>query len=275
MRYVLLQRHIYGITSSIRVLPDCIVIGVGRGGTTSLFKYLNQHSCITKSAHDEIGFFDDNFHLGLNWYRSMFPTKFHKKKIIKKYGKFLTYEVTPWYIRRPWIAKVIHDLLPNIKLIAVLRNPVDRVYSHYHLSKRESGITESFEKIIETDMTNLSNFFQNNEEHSDFYFKNIVQNSFLARGFYAEQLEQWYKIFPKNQILIIPSEELAKNTQHTLDIIFKFLELTPEKINDLKKINVAKYPPMSKSIRIKLLKYFTEYNEKLYQLINQKFEWDK
>ena len=75
--------------------------------------------------------------------------------------------------------------------------------------------------------------------------------------------------------MIIPSEELAKNTQHTLDIIFKFLELTPEKINDLKKINVAKYPPMSKSIRIKLLKYFKEYNEKLYQLINQKFEWDK
>ena len=271
----MLQRHVYGITSSMRVLPDCIVTGVGRGGTTSMFKYLNQHSCITKSAYDEIGFFDDNYHLGLNWYRSMFPTKFHKEKIIKKYGKFLTYDVTPWYIRRPWNVKRIHDILPKIKLIAILRNPVDRTYSHYHFARLNHNMTESFDEIIEDDMNNISKFCQSNKKLTDFYFENLVQNSYLARGFYAEQLEKWFEIFEKNQFLIISSEDLAKKTQSTLDVVFKFLDVKPEKINDLKKVNVAKYPPMSMSTRKKLLEYFQESNEKLYNLINCRFEWDK
>ena len=159
--YILLKRHIYGLTSPIRLLPDFIVIGVVRGGTTSLYHYLAQHSCIRKSAYDEIGFFDDNFHLGLNWYRSMFPTKFTKQSIEKKYGKFMTYEVTPWYIRRPWDAKRIHDLLPNIKLISVLRNPVDRAYSHYHLSRRILGLTTSFEDIVEDDIKRIKDYREN------------------------------------------------------------------------------------------------------------------
>ena len=110
VRYVLIGRHFYGLTAVFRVLPDFIVIGVGRSGTTSLFNYLEQHPSIVSSAYDEIGFFDDNFRLGLTWYRSMFPTiikKFQTKKTTKF---FMTYEVTPWYIRRPWTARRIKKL---------------------------------------------------------------------------------------------------------------------------------------------------------------------
>lgn len=274
-RYNLLQRNFYGLTAPFRVLPNFIVIGVGRGGTTALFHYLGQHNCITKSAYDEIGYFDDNYHLGLHWYRSMFPTIFYKQKIIKKYGKFLTFEVTPWYIRRPWTAKRIHEILPNIKLIVILRNPVDRTYSHYHLSKRESGVTKSFDEVIGDDMNNLSKFSQKNNKFIDSYFQTLVQNSYLARGFYVEQLEQWFEIFNKKQLLVISSEDLANKTQSTLDTVFKFLDVPQEKINDLKKINVAKYPPMSNSTRKKLLEYFQIYNEKLFKLLNCRFEWEK
>ena len=88
IRYGLLQRNIFYITSPLRTSPQVIVIGVGRGGTTSLFHYLSQHPCIEGSAYDELGFFDDNFHLGLNWYRSLFPTKFTKNKIEKNMENF-------------------------------------------------------------------------------------------------------------------------------------------------------------------------------------------
>ena len=73
--YVLCKRHFYGVTGSLRVLPDFIVIGSMKCGTTSLYYDICEHPCTIAAAYDEIGFFDSNFHLGLNWYRSMFPTK--------------------------------------------------------------------------------------------------------------------------------------------------------------------------------------------------------
>ena len=74
IRYNFLQRHVYGITATIRTLPDFIVIGAKRCGTTSIYQYLENHPCIKKSSHDHIGFFDDNFSLGELFYRSFFPT---------------------------------------------------------------------------------------------------------------------------------------------------------------------------------------------------------
>ena len=273
IRYVLLQRHFYGITAPLRVLPDFFVIGVVRSGTTSLYHYLDEHPCITKSAYDELGFFDDNYHLGLNWYRSMFPTKSHKEKIIKKFGKFLTYDVTPFYIYNKISVERIFKAFPNSKIIAVLRNPIDRAYSHYHLSKRAGVVTKSFDDVVKEDMKKIKLYEGTNEKLTDYYFKDVGQNSYLARGFYAEQLKSWFKIFNKNNILIISSENLATKTQNTLDIIFKFLNLEPEKISNLEKVNVAKYPPMSDNIRKELVDYFSKHNENLFNLINLKFDW--
>ena len=273
-RYVLCDRKFRGLTSPLRVLPDFIVIGVGRGGTTSLYNYLNQHNCIQKSSYDEIGFFDDNFHLGINWYRSMFPTKYEKQKIIKKFGKFLTYDVTPWYIRRPWTANRIKTLLPSAKIISVLRNPVDRTYSHYHLTCREKGTTKSFEEIIEEDIKKIDNY-DGNLKNSQKYYEDFVQNSHIARGFYLEQLENWFTVFNKENILIISSEDLANHTQKTMDYIFNFLNIEDQVIPNLEKVNVAKYPKMKEKTRKILENYFFEYNENLFKKIGKHFNWNK
>ncbi len=273
-RYVLCDRKFRGLTSPLRVLPDFIVIGVGRGGTTSLYNYLNQHNCIQKSSYDEIGFFDDNFHLGVNWYRSMFPTKYEKQKIIKKFGKFLTYDVTPWYIRRPWTANRIKTLLPSAKIISVLRNPVDRTYSHYHLTCREKGTTKSFEEIIEEEIKKIDNY-DDNLKNSQKYYEDFVQNSHIARGFYLEQLENWFTVFNKENILIISSEDLANHTQKTMDYVFNFLNIEDQVIPNLEKVNVAKYPKMKEKTRKILENYFFEYNENLFKKIVKHFTWNK
>lgn len=189
--YILFKRHIYGLTSSLRVLPDFIVIGVVRGGTTSIYHYLGQHNCIRKSAYDELGFFDDNYHLGLNWYRSMFPTRFIKNRIIKKYGKFMTYEVTPFYIYNPKVVQRIYDILPKIKVIAVLRNPVDRAYSNYYLGVRSNDEKRTFEDAIDSDLKKIQ------DTSNDDYFGQMIDKSYIARGFYSEQLQIWMDKFPK------------------------------------------------------------------------------
>ena len=83
--YQLCQRHFYALTGPIRSLPDFIIIGTARSGTTSLFYNICEHPSVIPAAYDEVGFFDSNYHLGINWYRSMFPTKKHMEKVKKKY----------------------------------------------------------------------------------------------------------------------------------------------------------------------------------------------
>ena len=272
LRYTVISRHVYGITFPFRVLPDFFVIGVGRSGTTSLYYYLDQHPSIVKSSYDEIGFFDDNFHLGLSWYRSMFTTIFTKFLIKLKTKYFMTYEVTPWYVRRPWTARRIKKIFPNIKLIIVLRNPIDRTYSHYHLSTQNDE-KRDFKVVIKEDMKNISQW--NITEKNDSYFSNQVQNSKLARGFYYEQIIPWFELFSKEQIMIISSEDLASKTQSTLREIFSFLELPIYDIKNTEKVNVSKYSKMDQETRNLLIDFFRPYNEKLFEYLNREFDWNK
>ena len=272
LRYTVISRHVYVMTFPFRVLPDFLVIGVGRSGTTSLYYYLDQHPSIVKSSYDEIGFFDDNFHLGLSWYRSMFTTIFTKFLIKLKTKYFMTYEVTPWYVRRPWTARRIKKIFPNIKLIIVLRNPIDRTYSHYHLSTQNDE-KRDFKVVIKEDMKNISQW--NITEKNDSYFSNQVQNSKLARGFYYEQIIPWFELFSKEQIMIISSEDLASKTQSTLREIFSFLELPIYDIKNTEKVNVSKYSKMDQETRNLLIDFFRPYNEKLFEYLNREFDWNK
>ena len=266
IKHVIVKRHVYGWSSPFRVLPNLIVIGVVRSGTTSLYHYLSQHPSIVKSAYDELGYFDSNYKLGLNWYKSFFPSIFEKNKIIKKSGKFLTYDVTPFYIYNEKSSQRIHQILPNSKLIVILRNPVDRSYSNYFLGNQE----KKFEEIIADERENLDKINKNNvDEYYDF-----VHTSMLARGFYAEQLEKWYKLFPKDQILIIKSEEFAIQTNKIMNEIFHFLELEPFDIPDKSKKNKNHYEIMKKETRDELVEFFRPYNKKLYSLIGKNFDWE-
>ena len=274
--YILCKRHFYGITASLRILPDFLVIGVGRGGTTSCFHYLSQHPSIIGSAYDEIGFFDENFHLGLNWYRSMFPTKFLKKKIAKKFGKCLTYDVTPAYIRKPWVARRIKELFPEIKLIALLRNPVDKAYSHYNSKMQVEGDTKTtFEEMIEEDIKMIEKFENTNSIIDDEYFRNYIEKSPLGRGLYAQQLKIWFELFDPKQILILTSEELSTETNKVMNKIFRFLDLPDYEIPNIVKRSTGNYTKMKMDTRKKLISFFSKYNQDLFKLLDQEFDWNK
>jgi len=266
IKHVMVKRHVYGWSSALRVLPDLIVIGVVRSGTTSLYHYLSQHPSIIKSAYDELGYFDSNYELGLNWYKSFFPSIFEKKKIKEKNGKFLTYDVTPFYIYNQKAPQRIHQILPNSKLIVILRNPVDRSYSNYFLGNQG----KKFEEIIADEKESLNKIDKNNVDE----YYNFVHTSMLARGFYAEQLENWYKIFSKDQILVIKSEEFATETNKIMNEIFNFLELPHYNIPDNSKKNKIHYESMNKETRIDLIEFFRPYNKKLYSLIGRNFDWE-
>ena len=265
------KRNIFGITGPFRVLPDFIIIGSMKCGTTSLYYDICEHPCASPAAYDEIGFFDSNFHLGLNWYRSMFPTKRQIEGVRRKEGVAITGEDTPFYFWNPVAAKRIQKLLPNIKLITILRNPIDRAYSEYQdWSSRESN-PPSFETVIENEI-NLQREYPRLITEGNFEVFN-QKNSYLLKGVYVDQLKIWAELFPKKQILTLSTENLNSEPTAVLKSVFKYLNLPDYKIKNLQHKKQKKYAPMNPQTRKLLIEFFRPHNESLFKFIGKKFEW--
>src|SRR5690348_6863383 len=144
-----LEKLYRGVTSPIRLLPDFLVIGTQRGGTTSLYHYLQAHESIAPSSIKEIHFFDRKYARGLAWYRGHFPTgaeKWYAQRLRRQ--AFVTGEASPVYLFHPHVPARVKQALPAVKLIVLLRNPVDRAYSQYYHAVELGLETRPFEEAI-------------------------------------------------------------------------------------------------------------------------------
>jgi hypothetical protein len=267
-RYQLLARHFYAITGSMRTLPDFIIIGAMKSGTTSLYNYICEHPCVLPAAYDEVGFFDDNFHLGLNWYRSLFPTKKQIENIRKKEGIAITGEDTPFYFWNKDARDRIKKLLPEIKLVLILRNPVDRAFSEYNNVVREKGVKLSFEEYIKPDLGNIENNPLNVSQCGQ-------KSAIISRGIYFIQLQMWQELFPKESIFIFDSNELSNKPVETMNKVFKFLNLPDYDFEKRFHIKKFGYGKMNDSTREKLIEFYRPMNEKLFNLIGKKYNWNE
>ena len=267
------RRNIFGITGPLRVLPDFIIIGSMKCGTTSLYYDICEHPCVSPAAYDEIGFFDSNFHLGLNWYRSMFPTKRRIEDIRRKEGVAITGEDTPFYFWNPVAAKRIQKLLPNIKLITILRNPIDRAYSEYQDLVSSESNSPSFETFIENEInTRRKDSSLITEENFEIFNQ---KNSYLLKGIYVDQLKIWAGLFPKEQIFTLSTENLNSEPITTLESVFQYLNLPDYKIKNIQRQKQKKYVPMNSQTRKILIEFFKPHNERLFKFIGKKFDWDE
>jgi|APSaa5957512535_1039671.scaffolds.fasta_scaffold87444_2 hypothetical protein len=268
IKYQLIKRHVYAITGPLRVLPDFIIIGTMKSGTTSLYYDICEHPCVESASYDEIGYFDVNYHLGLNWYRSMFPTIIKKNKVIKKFGKFMTGEDTPFYFWNSKVVERIHKDLPNIKLIVILRNPIDRAYSEYQNGIRNGTENRIFEDVIKDEIKNIKNKTLTVELCSGI-------NSILTRGIYHIQLKLWREKFETNQILVIQTEMFSKNPSNIMNDIFEFFDLPKYVIKKNRMDKLFKYPEMKKETRDVLIEFFDSYNEELFKMLGYRFDWEE
>ena len=269
----LLKRHYYAITGPNRVLPDFLIIGAKRCGTTSLFSHLPEHPSIAESHHDNIGFFNDNFHLGVNWYKSFFPTIGYKKKIEKEYGKFLAFDVTTRYMENKSTADNIKKVKPGIKIIVMLRNPIDRAYSQFNVSVKEKTEEINFDEAITEEMERLKvEILDDNRQTLLKFPKN--ERHYIKKSLYSMQLRPWFDIFPKKNILVLSTEEFRENEEEIYTQIFNFLNIPEVKIRNKKHMEKGKYSPMNDEVRKKLGLYFQKHNEDLFNLIGKRFEWD-
>jgi len=233
---------------------------------------LIKHQSIMPSSTKEVHYFDMNYS-GLWWYKSHFPTIFQKilLKICKR--KVVTGEATPYYMFHPHAPHRIFQDLPNVKLIVIIRDPVDRAYSQYQDNLRKNQEVLSFEDAIQDESNRLKGererIIKNPRCNSIPYWA----YSYLSKGIYVEQLKNWFNIFPKEQFLILYTSKLQSEPQQILNNVFSFLGISNQIIKIDEKKNVGKYKQMNLETREFLEKYFSSHNKELEELLDRKIPW--
>ena len=270
-----LKRAYRVVTNQIRMLPDFVVIGSSKSGTTSLHHYIIQHPSII--AERNVHFFEYIHTDSIEWYRAHFPTKVYKnfKKIIRK-EKLIVGEQTATYLFHPLIPKRIHDTLKTVKLIVVLRNPVDRAYSNYQHQVREGIEKRTFEEAIKSELKRIE-IGKNEPEYkiNNDDFNNHGIFSYLRHGIYEYFIKAWMEFFTKEQFLILSTYDLNNNQAQFLKQVFEFLNVPNRKVISLERKNVGEYKKLDKSTRKFLVDYYRPHNERLFKLLGKNFDWDK
>ena len=169
----------------------------------------------------------------------------------------------------------MHKQLPNLKLILLLRNPVDRAYSHFQMEKRKFREDLTFEEAIKYEQLNLPSLYdkvlKNDEKHAN---DQLINKSYLSRGLYADQIKILFDYYNKSQVLILDSENFRNNKLTVLNEVCEFLKVNHLDINKLSKNkNVYNYPPINEKTKEFLKRYYYKKNKILYELINRKFNW--
>jgi hypothetical protein len=274
----LLPGYIHWTISSLKMNPSFIIIGAQRCGTTSLFENLIQHPSIKKPIIKEIHFFDNYYgayNLGFGWYRGHFPINiFGLIKDDKDAPTIITGEATPYYMSHPWCPKRVKDVLPDIKLIAILRNPVERAYYHYQHSVQAGYEKLSFKEALGKEGSRLKGERKRMLSDPDYYSLNHNRFSYLSGGIYIQQLKHWRKFFPKKQMLILRSEDLFYDLSTVYDTVLDFLQLPMHRIRNPIHYEVGDYTPMPPALRARLVDFYESHNQALYKYLSWDSEWE-
>ena len=219
-------------------LPNTMIIGAAKSATTSLYDLLKNHENIFAPSFKEPHFFnlDDNFSHGIDWYYNTYFKNVNKEQIIL--------DCTPTYLYSKRAAeRIFNSLGKNMKFIVVLRNPVDRAYSHFLHSKRDGLEKLAFSKALEKESSRVLDAQNNNDYLTQLRF------SYIAQGMYFDMLSNYLEFYTLDNFLILDFDlDIKNNFGKCLIKISQFLNL------DLSALKIDIHSNKSSKARIPLLK---------------------
>lgn len=258
------------ITASVRALPDFLILGTARGGTTSLFNYLAGHPDVVADVK-EIHFFDNQYFRGARWYRSFFPSQpYLRARSRSRRRRVITGEASPYYLFHPLVPQRVHAVVPLARFVVLLRDPVSRAYSEYLLRVRGGLENLGFTEALAAEAERLSGWEARLE--SGEYPGSLSPHqrySYVARGHYAVQLERWFSYFPRDPFLILRSEDFFADPASILQQVLAFLGLAAWEPPEYRPYNEAKYGAPDTRATDLLRKEFAASNEALERLLGQ------
>lgn len=259
--------------SRLRVLPNFLVIGAQRSGTTSLYHYLAGHPDVVPSLGKELQFFSVYWHKRVGWYRSHFPLA---RAMVRDGCARKTFEASPYYLYHPLAARRAAEVLPDARVIALLRDPIERAYSH-HLHNVRLGFERlPFLDAIDAEPARLAGEVERLMNEPRYVSLRHRRYSYVDRGRYAAQLAPWLERFG-NRALVVKSEDLYDQPHETFAAILRFLGLAPwvpPAFHQYTRRTADQTTPLDPAARAHVASLLAGDNERLVALLGDRFRWD-
>jgi len=267
--------HVGSTTAGRRQLPSFILVGAQRAGTTSLFRALMSHPLIySANYHKGVNYFDINYDRDLSWYQGHFPTAASLRKRSRgTSGEPITFEASGYYMFHPCAAERLARHLPELKILAMLRDPVERAYSAHKHELARGYETEQFERALELEDERLDGQVERMVADPGYQSFSHRHHSYVRRGQYAEQLLRLGQFFPTDRIHVIESESFFEQPEDTYGRVLEFLELLPVLPGRFDRWNGRPSAPMPEATRARLRAHFSSHDEALAAMLGRDPAW--
>lgn len=253
-------------THRVRHLPTTVIVGAQKAGTTQLYAYMVKHPRCYGAAEKEVDYFSKHPKRPVAWYRSRFPWR---RRVLRRQGHVI--EASPSYLPTPSALRKMQTVLPNARIIVILRDPVSRAFSHYQHKKTRHLESRSFAEAVEAEIrTNAFPAQWGVALHEGAQ----PMLGYVARGYYALQLEMLNKMYRRNRILVLDSASLFADTAATCNRVFDYMGLEDFDVEPGKVYNRGYYQEkIDPHVAERLREHYRPYDEMLTEFVGQPFGW--
>lgn len=260
-------------TAAIRPLPDFVILGAQRSGTTTLWRWLCEHPSMIPPIFGLKGvhYFDLAYDRPLSWYRGHFPSLPHRRWVTRRAGGARTGEASPYYLFHPAVPGRLGTDLPDTVFVVLLRNPVARALSHYHHMRIEGNeAAPTFEAAIDAESRRLVGQEEFLLAASGNISQEHLHHAYLARGHYAEQLKGVFEHVDRERVIVVGSERLFTDPHYWYAEILAFVGLSPAVAPPRPTAyNAGAYDALSSETVSRLEDYYQPHNERLAELLGE------
>jgi hypothetical protein len=247
------------------MLPGFLVVGAQRCGTTSMYRALVQHPAVMKAVLQKgVHYFDTDYGRGMGWYQGHFPLTAHARWVGRSAGMPpVTFEASPYYMFHPLAAERIARDLPGVRLLVMVRDPVERAYSAHAHELARGYETEPFERALELEAARLDG--EDERLVADPFYVSLSHQhqAYRARGRYAEQLERMEKLVGRDRIHVVDSAAFFADPGPAFGGVLDFLGLPRRAGVVFDRHNARPRSPMTEALRTELEEYFRPYDTRL------------
>lgn len=258
-----------------RVLPDVALVGVQRSGTTALFGALYRLANVERPRRGKGShFFSYNYHRGWEWYQSQFPTEAWAERIERNVGSPLfCFDACPYYLFHPFAIERMAQAMPGIKVMVMLRDPVRRAESHFHHSVTHGHEDLDFPQALDLEPDRMAGEIEKMAQDWSYWSHGHEHHSYFAKGVYVEQLERLYRFYDRDQVMVIQSEAFYRDPNKVLAGVTDWLGLPGVTLDHDDDRNGHDYRPMDETMRRHLIELYREPNERLFELLGERYDW--
>lgn len=257
------QRAAFGLgrlSARTRMSPAFLICGAQRCGTTSMYRTLAQHPAVLKAVlHKGVHYFDTGYQNGFDWYRAHFPLRASAARLQRTTGVApLTFESSPYYLFHPLAAQRIARDLPGVRIVTLLRDPVERAYSAHAHELARGYETEPFERALGLEDERLAGEAERILADPEYHSHSHQHHAYVHRGRYVDQLLRMESAVGRDRMHVIDAEDFFTDPLPVWEGVVRFLGLPTVPVPVFERHNARPRSPMADSLRRRLADGFAD-----------------